>query len=138
MKSHLVPRLLALASLSLASFLRVAQVCIIASRAELLEQFGCATAEGEVKGKEGSGRLGRVVSHCILIRLGSMWPQQRPSPCDLMGSSPLSSSVLGILQASILERVTLPFSRVPLLSFMTQEKKVSEGSSFLSHRLGHQ
>ena len=31
--------------------------------------------------------------------------------CDLMDCSPPSSSVFGILQASILERVAIPFSR---------------------------
>ena len=48
-----------------------------------------------------------VILACVCAKL----LQSRPTPCDPMDCSPQGSSVHGILQARILEWVTMPSSR---------------------------
>ena len=58
--------------------------------------------EEELNWKKGIKREVKVAQSC-------------PSLCDLMDCSPPGSSVHGILQARILERVVIPFSRESFL-----------------------
>ena len=54
--------------------------------------------------------------------------QSCPTLCDSIDCSPPDSSVHGILQARILERVAMPSSRVHGRWFWREEKGVHEGS----------
>ena len=47
---------------------------------------------------------------CVVIVVVVLVAQSYPTLCDLMDYSPPDSSVHGILQARMLERVSIPFS----------------------------
>ena len=60
--------------------------------------------------REGSGGINWKTERDLYTLLCSV-TQSRPTLCDLLDCSPPSSSVHGILQARILERVPMPSSR---------------------------